>query len=240
MPKVIGILMTYNCASLVEGAYQRLPKEVFDEIILVDDGSMDDISQAAERIGIPFFSHPHLGYGGNIKYGLHVALERGADIMVEIHGDGQFDPTVAKPGIQKMKEGFDFVMGSRFTDVRQPLKDGMPLTRYLANIGLSFFDRLILRLPLTEYHGGFRVYSRHLLETVGFAHTSDDYLYSFEIIVQAAYHKLPVAEVPVRADYTRAHTSISLKKASVYSVQTFGILGAYLLAKLGIKTRFFR
>jgi glycosyltransferase involved in cell wall biosynthesis len=240
MPKVIGILMTYNCASLVEDAYRRLPKELFDEVILVDDGSTDDITSAAERLGIPFFSHPHLGYGGNIKHGLMIALQRGADIMVELHGDGQFDPRGAGPGIEKMKEGFDFVMGSRFTDLRQPLRDGMPLMRYLANIGLSFFDRLVLRLPLTEYHGGFRAYSRHLLETVGFAYTSDGYLYSFEIIAQTAYHKLPVAEIPIRADYSREHTSISLKKASVYAVQTFGILGAYFLAKLGIKTRFFR
>ena len=231
--------MTYNCAPLVEETYARLHKEDFDEIILVDDGSTDEIARAAGIIGIPFFPHPHTGYGGNIKYGLARALERGADIMVEIHGDGQFDPTIAKVGIDKMKEGNDFVMGSRFTNLLQPLKDRMPWSRYLANIGLSFFDRLILRIPLTEYHGGFRVYSRNLVETVGFLGTSDDYLYSFEVIAQAAYHKLPVAEIPVRADYGKVHTSISLKKAALYSFQTFGTLFSYLMAKAGRENALF-
>jgi glycosyltransferase involved in cell wall biosynthesis len=239
MQKVVGIIMTYNCASMVEGTYRRLDKTIFDEIILVDDGSSDDIQAVATRMGIPFFPHPHTGYGGNIKYGLQRALELGADIMVEIHGDGQFDPTIAKVGIDKMKEGYDFVMGSRFTNLRQPLQDGMSWARYLANIGLSFFDRLSLRIPLTEYHGGFRVYSRRLLETVGFAHTSNDYLYSFEIIAQAAYYRLPVSEIPMRANYHGEHTSISLRKAAVYSLQTFGVLFKFLLARLGLRTKLF-
>jgi len=239
MAKVIGIIMTYNCAPMVEKTYCRLQKDVFDQIILVDDGSTDDIKGVAERLGIPFFPHPHTGYGGNIKYGLRQALQLGADIMVEIHGDGQFDPTIAKVGVEKMKSGYDFVMGSRFTDLRQPLRDGMSKARYFANIGLSFFDRLVLRIPLTEYHGGFRVYSRHLLETVGFDHTSDDYLYSFEIIAQAAYHRLPVAEIPMRANYHQAHTSISLRKATIYSFQTFGVLFKFVIARLGLRTGLF-
>lgn len=232
--------MTYNCASMVEETYRRLDKAIFDEIILVDDGSKDDIAGAAARMGIPFFPHPHTGYGGNIKHGLQKAMEMGGDIMVEIHGDGQFDPTIAPVGIAKMREGYDFVMGSRFTNLRQPLEDGMPWSRYLANIGLSFFDRLILRIPLTEYHGGFRVYSRRLIETVGFDHTSDDYLYSFEIIAQAAYHRLPVGEIAMRANYKGEHTSISIKKAAIYSFQTFGVLAKFILAKLGVKTQLFQ
>jgi glycosyltransferase involved in cell wall biosynthesis len=240
MSKVVGIIMTHNCAPLVEETYRRLDKSVFDEIILVDDGSTDDIKSAAARMGIPFFPHPHTGYGGNIKFGLSRALELGGDIMVEIHGDGQFDPTIAKVGVEKMREGYDFVMGSRFTDLRQPLKDGMPWPRYLANIGLSFFDRLVLRIPLTEYHAGFRVYSRHLIETLGFNHTSDDYLYSFEIIAQAAYYRMRVGEIPMRANYHGAHTSISLSRAAVYSFQTFAVLAKFILAKLGFKTRLFR
>lgn len=240
MSKVVGIIMTYNCAPMVEDTYRRLDKAIFDEIILVDDGSKDDIVGAAARMGIAFFPHPHTGYGGNIKHGLQKALERGADIMVEIHGDGQFDPTIAKVGIDKMKEGYDFVMGSRFTSLLQPLKDGMSPARYLANLGLSFFDRLVLRIPLTEYHAGFRVYSRNLVETVGFENTSNDYLYSFEIIAQAAYYRMRVGEIPMRANYHGAHTSISLNRAAVYSFQTFAVLAKFILAKLGFKTRLFR
>lgn len=239
-PKVVGIIMTYECASLVEATFRRLPAGVFDKVIIVDDGSKDEIASVVARLGVPFFTHEHLGYGGNIKYGFVKALEIGADIMVEIHGDGQFGVEAIIPGIQKMQQGYDFIMGSRFTDWREPLRDKMSLARYLANIGLSFMDRLILRAPLTEYHGGLRFYSRRLVTTVNFLHTADDYLFSFEIIVQAVFWRLKIGEVPVRADYSRKHTSISIRKATVYAVQTFWILLLYVLARSGFKIGLFQ
>ena len=159
--------------------------------------------------------------------------------MVEIHGDGQFGTGAIIPGLEKMKQGYDFVLGSRFTDLKQPLKDGMSPARYLANIGLSFFDRLILQLPLTEFHNGFRIYSRRLITTANFANTSNDYLFSFEIFALAKYFNLRVGEVPLRADYKKSHTSISMGKATVYSFQTFWVLFKYILARLGVKIKLF-
>ncbi len=238
--KIIGILLTYNCAHLVEGIYRQLPHAYLDEVIMVDDGSSDDIAAVAQKLGVTFFTHKHSGYGGNIKYALTKALERGGEYMVEIHGDGQYGAELVIPGVEKIKQGYDFVLGSRFTDWRQPLRDKMPLSRYLANIGLSFFDRLILRVPLTEFHTGFRVYSRHLIETIGFANTSNDYLYSFEIIVQAKYHNLKIGETPIRCDYSEDHTSISIKKAAIYSFQTFYILLKYIGARFGFPNRLLR
>jgi len=236
----MGIILAYNCAGLLTGAHKKIPKELFDEVILVDDGSTDGTFAVAQKLGIRSFTHEHLGYGGNVKFGLRKALEAGADYMVEIHGDGQYDVTQAPPAVEKMRrEEIDFLLGSRFSSWGQARRDGMPLSRYLANLGLSFFDRLVLRLPLTEFHSGFRVYTRRLLETVGFTGTSNTHLYSFEIIAQACYHKLSVGEIPVRCDYKTQHTSISLSKSAIYAFQTFWILFLYLLARIGLKSRLF-
>lgn len=239
-PKVIGIIMIYNCAHLVEGVYKSLPKDVFDEIIIVDDGSQDNISEVSDKLKICCFVHEHLGYGGNIKYGLKKALEMGGDYMVEIHGDGQYDPVFTKPGVEKMEQGHDFIIGSRFTNLKQPLKDKMSLARYLANISLSFFDRLILQVPLTEFHTGFRIYSRSMLNVVDFNNTSDDYLFSFEIIAKTRFCNLKIGEIPIRCDYSKEHTSVSIFKAFVYSFQTFWVLFKYILARLGFKIKLFQ
>ncbi|MBI2640899.1 MAG: glycosyltransferase family 2 protein [Candidatus Sungbacteria bacterium] len=238
--KAIGIILTYNCAPFLPGLLTRIPKGVLNEIIVVDDASVDHTANVAEGLGLAVFAHEHLGYGGNLKYGFTRALERGADYMVEIHGDGQFDPSVIPAALEKLSRGCDFVIGSRFTNMLQPLRDGMSKARYFANIGLSFFDRIILGLPLTEFHTGFRAYSKKLVGAIGTDKGANDYLYSFEIIVMARYRNLRFCEIPVRANYKGAHTSISIRKSAVYSFQTFWVLFLYLLARLGLKTRLFR
>lgn len=238
--KIVGMIPAYNCAHLLVKAYTQVPKEYFNAIIIVDDGSTDETLSVARTLGVPVFTHPHSGYGGTIKYAIRKALELGADYMIEIHGDGQYDPGNIPAAIEKIKtERPDFLLGSRFTDILGPLRDKMPLSRYLANLGMSLIDRLVLRLPLTEFHQGFRVYSRRLIETVGLEGTSDDHLFSFQIIAKAAYCRLKVREIPVRCDYAGEHTSISLKRSVVYALQTFGVLGLFILARLGFRTRLF-
>ena len=234
------MIPAYNCAHLLEKAYRQVPKGYFDDTIIVDDGSTDETLAVAKTFGVKVFTHPHSGYGGNIKFAILRALELGADYMIEIHGDGQYDPSNIPDAIQKINaEQPDFLLGSRFTKLFQPLKDNMPLTRYLANLGMSLIDRAVLRLPLTEFHQGFRVYSRNLIETVGLEHTSDDHLFSFQIIAKAAYCRLKVREIPVRCDYAGEHTSISLKRSVVYATQTFGVLWLYILARAGMRMDLF-
>lgn len=240
-PKIIGMIPAYNCAHLLTKAYERVPKEYLNSIIIVDDGSTDDTLSVARRlVGVNAFTHEHSGYGGNIKYAIKKALELGADFMIEIHGDGQYDPGNIPAAIEKIQnEKPDFLLGSRFTSLLQPLRDKMSLIRYLANLGMSFIDRLVLQLPLSEFHQGFRVYSRNLIQTVGLNGTSDDHLFSFQIIAKAAYCGLKVREIPVRCNFADDHTSISLKRAVVYALQTFGILGVYIVAKIGLQTQLF-
>src|SRR3989338_345707 len=238
--KSVGIILTWNCARFLENIYKRVPKECFDEIIIADDGSTDDTMSVAKRLGIRAFTHEHSGYGGNIKFGLKKALELGADYMVEIHGDDQYDPSFIPGALQVLSQEADFLLGSRFVDIRQPLRDKMPLVRYLANIGLSFIDRIVLRVPLTEFHTGFRMYSRNLIETVGLDGTSNDHLFSFQIIAKACYCKLRVKEISIRCNYAQEHSSISIVRSVVYALLTFGVLFYYIVAKMGFNTKLFR
>ena len=130
-------------------------------------------------------------------------------------------------------------MGSRFVDIKQPLRDKMPFIRYLANISLSFLYRMILGIRASELNSGARVYSRKALERVDLTHTSNDFLFSFEMIAQIVYIRMKIGEVSVRCYYDQAHSSISLKRSVVYAVETFGTLGQFVLARLGFRTKLF-
>src|SRR3989338_10711341 len=149
-PKVIGVILAYNVASMLPRALERIkaiPKGLLDDLILMDDGSRDGTYEVAKKLGIKAFRHvPNRGYGGNLKAGIAKALEMGADYIVEIHGDGaQFNPISIKYAMPYMQEGkAQLILGSRFQKKGEALKNGMPLIRFLANRGLSFFDRLVL------------------------------------------------------------------------------------------------
>lgn len=239
--KAVGIIMTYNSSAYLEDIINRIPP-VLDEIIVVDDASRDqDLSRSiAERHGIKFFPHEHLGYGGNMRFGFDRAMELGAEYMVEIHGDGQYDPSVIPSALAEIRKGYDLVLGSRFcVSILQPLRDGMSFARYFANLGLSWIERVVLWVPVSEFHTGFRIYSRNLVQTLPLDATSMDYLYGFQVIVQAIFFRLKISEVPVRADYRKDHTSISLRKATIYSFQTFYVLVQYILARMGFGIRLF-
>jgi len=238
--KVVGIILAYNSAPFLEDVYKRIPKNIFYKIIIVDDGSKDESAQIAKELGLSYFTHPHSGYGGNIKYGLQKAFAMGADYAVEIHGDGQYDPSAIPAALKLITQSYGLVIGSRFIKQANPMKDGMPLTRYSANKFLSYLARKILKLNLSEFHSGFRIYSKKLIKNAPFKGTSDDYIYSFEIILQAHYTHTAIGEVPIRCNYNKDHTSINYAKSIVYFFQVLGRLGQYLLAKNGVKLGIFR
>lgn len=235
-PKIIGIILAYNCAQMLPRAYERTPKNLLEDIIVMDDCSKDNTSEIAKSLGLKVIRHEkNRGYGGNLKAGLQKAIEMGADYVFEIHGDGaQFDPGSIYYALTPIQEGTQLILGSRFQEPIKALKNGMPLIRFIANRFLSFFDSIILGLPLTEFHTGFRIYGKELLKSVPYGVNSDDYLFSFQIIAQAAYFNMPIREVPVEADYISEHTSHSLGGAAVYAIKTFLVLGQFLLAKMGI------
>lgn len=231
--KVVGMILAHNVGPMLRQAYAKIPPGVLDDVYVMDNSSNDETYEIAKEMGLKVFRNTkRKGYGGNVKEGLLKGLEMGADYIVEIHGDGgQFHPKSIKYALPYMEEGKEFIIGSRFQEPATALKNGMPLIRYAANRFLSTIDRWVLRLPFTEYHTGFRIYSRSMLEKVSFLENSDDYLFSFQIIAQAAYAKCSTAEVPVEADYRGEHTSHELSGAFVYAFQTFHVLGQYTLAR---------
>ena len=237
--KSICVILAYNCGAMLEATYRKIPRESVDRIILVDDASTDNTLEVARRLGIETYTHGHLGYGGNVKYSIRKGIELGARYIVDLHGDGQYDPGAIPSALRKAREGYDLVLGSRFYDWRQPLRDKMSFARFFANIGLSAIERAVLRYPITEFHTGFRVYTRNLAEKVALDNTSDDFLFGFDIIVQACFWNLKIGEIPIRCSYREEHTSISIPKSIVYAFQTFTVLSLYLLARMGFRTKLF-
>lgn len=237
-PKVVAIVLAHNVAALLPRAVDRIPKDLVDAIIVMDNGSKDGTSDVARSLGLPVYrNEKNLGYGGNLRAGLTRAVaEYGAQYVVEVHGDGaQFNPAAIALALPFMERGVSFIMGSRFLEAGGARRNGMPWVRLLANRGLTFVSRAILRLPLSEYHSGFRVYSRRFIETLPLAENASGHLFSFQILAQAAYYGFDVAEVPVEADYHSEHHSISLLSGAAYALTSVACLGDYLLAKSGLR-----
>jgi glycosyltransferase involved in cell wall biosynthesis len=222
----------------LESTYKRIPKSLFDELIVVDDGSKDNVREIAKKLKLKFYGHEHGGYGSNLRYGLEKAKK--ADVIVEIHGDGQFDMAFIKPAIARIKAGDDFVLGDRFVNLRQPLEDGMSLIRFLGNLTLSLEGSLVLGLPNRELFTGSRAYSGKLARTLVFKDCHDDYFFSFEIIALARYAGLKVGRVPTRSFYKKGHTSASLKYGLMHIYQVPYTLFFYVLSKMGFKSGIFQ
>lgn len=237
--KVFGMILTYNCAPFLEHTYRALPHNLFDTIIVIDDGSTDDVLNVARRLGIMAYTHPHGGYGSNVKFGLKKAAELGADFIIEIHGDGQFVSSIPE-ALERMYDGYDLVLGNRFYVMLQPLRDGMSFIRYVGNLTLSALGRMVLRINTLDLFTGFRAYSRRLVQLSDFGRTSDDYFFSFEIIALARFANLKIGQVPARCYYNQAHTSINLWKGFLEIGQTPYVLLLYLLARMGLRLGIFR
>lgn len=226
--KIVLIMPAYNAASSLVDFVHGLPTDVFDQMILVDDGSGDDTYGVAKKLGLRAYRHVrNLGYGGNIKQCFKKALAEGADVIVELHPDGEYRPDGIKPALKAVGQGAGLVLGNRFTPKTHPLKRGMFWWKYPVLRGLNAIDNLVLGTHIPDLHQGFRVYSRDLLESSNYLENSDDYLFTFEIILQALYLGMPVASVPVTTHYQDRKRGAPLEAAARYTLQTFGVLGRY-------------
>ncbi|MFA5060286.1 MAG: methyltransferase domain-containing protein [Candidatus Omnitrophota bacterium] len=238
--KCVAVLPAYNAAKTLQITYNDIPKNVIDEIILVDDASRDDTVAIAKELGIKVFVHEkNKGYGANQKTCYTKALELGADIVVMVHPDYQYDPTVIPQLIEPIQKGeADAVFGSRMMH-KGALEGGMPLWKHNANILLTALENVTLGTYLTEYHSGFRAYSAKYLRSVNFAGNSDGFIFDTEIIVQGMLKFMRIAEIPIKTRYFDEASSIKFWPSVNYGLGILKTLFKYLLHQHGIRFKQF-
>lgn len=226
----------YNVERTLELTLSSIPKNLIDEVLVVNDGSRDQTRGIAERLGFTVLTHDkNRGYGGAQKTGYLEALRRGADVVVMLHADFQYDPLRLPALLTPIVNGeADACFGSRLHTKRSALDGGMPWWRFAANIGLTLVLETVYHLHLTEYHTGYRAYSRHTLESIPFASDSNNYVFDSEMIAQLAAGHFRVAEVPIPTRYTKDSQSPTLKQSVVYGFSTLGVAGKYILHRLHI------
>ncbi len=234
--KIIAVLPAYNAAKTLERTVNDIPKDYVDEVILVDDASRDNTVEVAHQLGLKTIVHPkNLGYGGNQKTCYREALKLGADIVVMVHPDHQYDPRAIPRLIERLlNEESDTVFGSRMMEKGSALKGGMPRWKFLANILLTKTENLILGLNLTEYHSGFRAYSRKVLETLPFEKNSNDFVFDTQIIVQLKVNNFDIKEIPIKTRYFPEASMVGLKKSLKYGLSIILVLSHYLLFRLSL------
>ncbi|HTY61363.1 MAG TPA: glycosyltransferase family 2 protein [Acidobacteriota bacterium] len=239
--RIIIVLPAYNAARTLEKTYADIPKEKISKIILVDDVSQDQTVEIAHALGLSVVIHiQNRGYGGNQKTCYLEALKEGADVVVMLHPDHQYDSKLVPELVEPILAGkADMVMGSRILN-GGALKGGMPFWKYVANRVLTVAENVIYRTKLTDCHSGFRAYSRKFLTTVPFLLNSDDFVFDSQMIAQAVYMEFGIAEIPVQARYFPEASSVNFKVSTVYGIKTAGVMLRFLLQKFGLlHSRFF-
>jgi len=233
--KVVVVMPAYNAAKTLRVTYDAIPKDNVDHVILVDDGSSDETLKIAKALNLEVFVHArNYGYGGNQKTCYTEALKAGADIVVMLHPDYQYDPTLLPSIVAPIEaEAADVVLGSRFM-LGSVIKQGMPWWKFLGNRFLTWVENSILHLRLTEYHTGYRAYSRRFLEEVPFLLNSDKFVFDQEILVQAVHLGFRIQEVPVPTRYFAEASSANFRASVAYGFSILALLGRYLLHKLSI------
>jgi glycosyltransferase involved in cell wall biosynthesis len=232
--KVIVVMPAYNAASTLERTYGDIPVGAADEVILVDDGSHDDTPEIAARLGIHVIRHAeNRGYGGNQKTCYTEALSRGADIVIMVHPDFQYDSRLISffSGFIEM-DVCDVMLGSRIRTRQEALAGGMPVLKYFVNRGLTLLMNIVLGQNLADCHSGFRAYRRQVLETINYEENADDFSFDAEVIAQVAAAGFRAGEAPMPVRYFPEASSIGLGAGIVYSFKILNVLIKYLLFRL--------
>jgi glycosyltransferase involved in cell wall biosynthesis len=231
--RVVVVMPAYNAAQTLVRTYRDIPRDVVDHVILVDDLSQDDTVAVAELLRLQVIVHrQNLGYGGNQKTCYDAALEADADVVVMLHPDYQYDATRIPALIEPIAAGqADMVLGSRF--LGDPLAGGMPRWKYVANRGLTGLENRAFGLRLSEYHTGFRAYSRKLLEAVDYHANSDDFVFDQELVAQVVAAGLRIAEVAVPTRYFAEASSVNFRRSVVYGLGTLRMLARFRAGRRG-------
>jgi len=239
-PRVIVVMPAYNAGRTLRLTYEELPKDTISTVILVDDGSTDATLEIARELGLEVFVHNrNYGYGANQKTCYTEALRARADIVVMVHPDYQYDPTLLPQMIEPIVDGAaDVVLGSRLKS-GSALEQGMPWWKFAANRFLTWAENRAFRLQLSEYHTGYRAFSREVLETVNFPMNSDGFIFDQEIIAQVVAAGFRIGEIAVPTRYFPEASSASFTASTVYGLKILVLIGRYLLHRCGARARTF-
>jgi len=232
-PKIVVVMPAYNAAKTLKITYDAIPRQDIDQVILVDDGSTDRTLEIARELGLTVFVHTrNFGYGANQKTCYTEALKEGADIVVMLHPDYQYDPTLVPDVVAPIKAGeADIVLGSRFLS-GSTMKQGMPWWKFIGNKFLTALENWTLGLHLSEYHTGYRAYSRKVLEEIPFSLNSDKFVFDQEFMVQAAHFGFRIKEVPVPTKYFAEASKASFVDSTIYGLSILVLLSRYLFQKI--------
>lgn len=237
--KVVVVMPAYNAEKTLEKTLADVPMDYVSEFILVDDKSRDSTISIAEKlkskISKPFTVHSHeqnKGYGGNQKTCYRLALERGADIVVMLHPDYQYDPRLIKYFVEFIGDGyFDVMLGSRVRSRKETLSEGMPLYKYVANRILTLWYNIVSGYNLSEWHTGLRAYSRKVLETINFQSFSDDFIFDTQALFSITANEFRIGDIPAPCRYFKEASSINLKRSIKYGLTGLWESARYILGQ---------
>ena len=234
--KVVVVLPAFNAGRTLALTYSEIPFDIVDEVVLVDDCSNDETSEVARRLGIQHvIEHPkNLGYGGNQKTCYRKALDLNADIVVMIHPDYQYTPKLVPSMVSLISQGlYQVVLGSRILG-NGALKGGMPLYKYVANRLLTVFENIVIGAKLSEYHTGYRAFSREALESINFSSNSDDFIFDNQMLSQVIYAGYEIGEITCPTKYFGEASSISFRRSVKYGLGVIVTALMHLLQRTGL------
>jgi glycosyltransferase involved in cell wall biosynthesis len=233
--RIVIVMPAYNAARTLERTYADIPHDLVDHVILVDDVSRDQTVEIARRMGLQVIVHQqNRGYGGNQKTCYDAALAEGADVVVMLHPDYQYDATRIPALVEPILRGeVDLMLGSRF--LGDPLAGGMPRWKFISNRFLTGLENLVFGQRLSEYHTGFRAYSRRLLETIPYHRNSDDFVFDQELVSQAVAAGFGIGEIAVPTRYFAEASSVGLRRSIVYGLSTLRVCARYALHRVRVR-----
>lgn len=233
--KITIVLPAYNAALTLNKTFNEIPHDIIDDIILTDDASKDNTVQIAQELNIHTIIHPqNKGYGANQKTCYKAALDRGADIVIMLHPDYQYSPKLLRAMVSMLTSGhYDGVIASRILG-KGALAGGMPLYKYIANRGLTFIQNILLNYKLSEYHTGYRGWTKEVLESLPLDTCSDDFIFDNQMMAQAIYQNFRIGEISCPTKYFKEASSINLKRSIIYGLGVLKTSIEYRLNKLGL------
>lgn len=233
--RIAVVMPAYNASKTLAKTVAEIPRAIVDDIILTDDASGDDTVELSKSLGLYTLRHKsNRGYGGNQKTCYKSALERGADVVVMLHPDYQYSPRLVTAMASMITSAhYDVVLASRILG-KGALAGGMPLYKYIANRALTFVENILIGQKLSEYHTGYRAWSRSVLERLPLRACSDDFVFDNQMIAQAVYYGYSIGEISCPTRYFAEASSINLKRSIEYGVGVLRTAFGYRLSKVGI------